>query len=422
MNAANKNTKSTYDLIIVGGGLVGASLAMALKSSGLRIAVIEAHAFDSAQQPSFDSRTVALAYTSKEVFTALGLWDAMQQAGVGAIKHIHISDRGHLGQAKLHASDMQTDALGYVVENRVIGKVLLDAIADNPAVDYLCPLQVESFNVENDRIDVICSNKGIMQTLSAKLLVAADGGHSAIRDQAAVKTRSRDYAQCALVANVEFSKPHQNIAYERFTESGPLALLPLPDSVSNKAFSLVWTLPYAKTETYMQLSDAELLQRLQQQVGKRVQQAAGQLVTIGARSMYPLSLVRAVEHVTDRIAFIGNAAHTLHPVAGQGFNLGLRDVAALAEVLTQAKNSDQDIGNREVLHDYSNWRGRDHKQTIFITDTLVRVFSNNLLPFAAARNMSLLLLDTLPRAKYKLTRQAMGYIGKVSRLARGIAL
>ena len=412
------NTHSHFDLIIVGGGLVGASLAVALKNSGLQIAVVEAVPFDSAGQPSFDSRTVALAYTSKEIFNAMGVWAGLEQAGVAAIKDIHISDKGHIGQSHLHASDMLTEALGYVVENRILGKVLSETMLQQDNVTYFSPMQVESFETQAGAVTVQCANSDEKIELTARLLIAADGGKSGIREQAEVKTRMRDYDQCALVANIEMDQPHNNIAYERFTETGPVALLPLPDNISKNAYSLVWTLKREQVEAFQDLSDEALLERLQSRIGKR----AGQVRQIGKRFIYPLYLVRALEHVTDRLAFIGNAAHTLHPVAGQGFNLGLRDVAALAEVLTRAVRSNQDIGSMDVLNQYAQWRSRDHKQTIFVTDTLVRIFSNNLLPFAAARNMGLLLLDVLPRAKYKLTRQAMGYIGKVSRLARGLSL
>ncbi len=422
MKQDNLHTPPDYDIIIVGGGLVGASLACALKTSGLQVAVIETQPFAVTSHPGFDARTVALAYTSKQIFQALGLWHALEQAGVAAIKHIHISDRGHLGQTQLHAADMQTEALGYVVENRILGKVLSDAMAQQNNVTYLAPMQVDAFETTEDHVTVTCHDKAGLHHLTARLLVAADGGQSSIRMQAAVKTRMHDYAQCALVANVEMDRPHENIAYERFTDCGPLALLPLPDNVSaNKtgnAYSLVWTLPRDEADMYMSLSDAELTSRLQSRLGKR----AGQVTHIGQRVMFPLYLVRAVEHVTERLAFIGNAAHTLHPVAGQGFNLGLRDVAALAEELVNATRQAEDIGSMSVLTRYARWRSRDQKQTILVTDTLVRLFSNNLLPFALARNMALLALDTLPRAKYKLTRQAMGYIGKVSRLARGISL
>lgn len=419
--------QTDYDTIIAGGGLVGASLARALggfrdESNGnnkFKIAVIESFAFNTEQQPSFDSRTVALSYSSKEIFNSLGLWSGIEELGACPIKTIHISDQGHIGLSHLCANEQDTDALGYVVENRVIGRVLYNKLAELDNVSLFCPASLQAFKSSGRAMAVKITQGRQQQTLYTDLLVAADGGESVVRKQAAVAAYKWGYDQTAITTNVACDQPHHHVAYERFTDTGPLALLPLTDTMDTpNRYSLVWTVNADQVDAMLAQNDTHFLASLQQRFGDR----AGRFIKVGQRHAYPLSLLRAKESVQAHLAIIGNAAHLVHPVGGQGFNLGLRDVAALAQVVVDARRQGKDIGSLNVLNNYARWRRRDLLQTTLATDSLVRLFSTTFPPIQLVRNISLLAMDTLPGLKKKIARQAMGYVGKVSRLARGLPL
>ena len=423
----NKVDKTDYDLIIIGGGLVGASLACALSGSSLRIAIVEAFPFksdDSEYQPAFDARSVALSYTSKQVFEGMGLWSSINKLGVAAIKKIHISDRGHAGITRLNAEDENVDALGYVVETRVIGKALFEDLKKQKNITLIAPAKLKNFDLSLNSASVIIEtgNEGDVKEmiLSAKLLVAADGGDSVVRRLSGVRIKQRNYEQSAVIANIATNLPHNNRAFERFTDSGPLALLPMAatETEANR-YSLVWTINSSDKDDMMSWDDETFLNKLKERFGER----AGEFINVSKRHVYPLSLMRAKEHVRERLAIIGNAAHSLHPVAGQGFNLGLRDVAALSQVIIDAERAgNMDIGLLTTLHTYADWRKRDHIQTAMATDSLVRVFSNNILPLAALRNLGLLVVDVVPPLKKVFARHAMGFVGKLPRLGRGLKL
>jgi len=409
----------TYDIAIIGGGLAGASLVAALQGYPLRIAVIETTPFDAKDSPSFDARTVALSYSSKMIFSALGLWDAMEQKGVTPIERIHISDRKHSGIAHLDCREQRVDALGYVADIRVLGQVLGQNMLACKAVDYLCPAKLKSVDFKTDLADVHYEQDGEPRCLSARLVVAADGGQSLVRQQSGIKTWQSQYGQTAIITNVLMDRPHGRLAYERFTDTGPMALLPTtqpehPESL----YALVWTVADKQRDEILSLSDDAFLARLQTRFGLR----AGRFIKTGQRHAYPLGVMLAREHVRPRLAIIGNAAHTMHPVAGQGFNLGLRDVSSLAQIIVDATKAQRDIGSIDVLQGYAKWRRQDHLLTMGFTDALVRVFSSHFLPMVVARNIGLLTLDIMPPLKKQIARQAMGYIGKLSRLARGLPL
>ncbi len=415
-----------YDVLIAGGGLAGASLACALRGLPLRVGVIEAFPLASDHQPSFDARTVALSLASQRIFAALGLWPAMEADGVAAIEHIHVSDRGHAGVTHMHAAEQGVAALGYVVANRVLGRALLGGLDGAEGVDYLCPATLESLSFSHSRVTAGIDMDGEARALSARLLVAADGTHSRVRELCGIRSFELPYAQHAVIANVRCDRPHAGRAFERFTSQGPMALLPLADGVlpagedGHGDYALVWTQDEAAVATVCEWDDERFVAELQQAFGSR----AGRFLACGPRHNYPLAMSQAREQVRPRLAVIGNAAHTLHPVAGQGFNLGLRDVAALAQVLAEqlAREPGGDIGALHVLRDYARWRRRDRLQTSFASHSLVRVFSRDLLPLAAARNAAMLALDILPPLKRWATRQAMGLGGKLPRLALGLPL
>jgi len=408
-----------YDVVIVGGGMVGATMATALSALNVRIAVVEAVEFQSSSQPSYDDRAIALAYGSVRVFQTMGLWEQLSPTA-SPIKKIHVSDRGHFGIARVDCEKERVDALGYVVENRVVGNILGQALAEQANVDLICPAKVIGVALDEPQATITIDREGICEELTAKLIIGADGGNSVVRQMLDIPTRSWDYGQTAVIANISPARAHQGVAYERFTDTGPVALLPNSPTGSDdpKRCSLVWSVKRGDEERVLELSDEAFLSELQTRFGYRL----GKLEKTGRRSAYPLNLVRAKEHTRPRLALIGNAAHTLHPIAGQGFNLGLRDVAVLADVIADALAADLDIGCETVMNGYRDWRNWDHRKVIGLTDTLARLFSNPLAPVALVRNAGLFTLDVTPSLKKMLTRQTMGVAGKLPRLAMGLSL
>jgi len=407
-------TQFDHDVLIIGGGLVGASLACALGGSDLRVAVVEAVPLGSSAQPSYDDRTIALAYGSRRIFEAMGVWDDIEANGAYPIRRIHISDRGHFGIARLAAADAGVEALGYVAANRAVGSALLQALDALPRVTLLCPAEVVS--VEPGPEAAVCTIRcdQTTQRLRTRLVVVADGGRSGIADALGLPARRIDYQQSAIVTNVTPGRDHEATAYERFTETGPLAILPMDPS----RCAVVWSARPQEADTILGWSDAEFLSRLQARFGQRL----GRFKRVGKRQSYPLFLTQRREHIRPRVALIGNAAHAVHPVAGQGFNLGLRDVATLAQVLSDAVAAGDDPGTMPVLREYARWRRGDNLLVTAFTDGLVRVFSNAFPPLMFARNLGLLGVDILPSLKRAFTRRTSGLHGRLPRLARGLPL
>ncbi|MGD2119995.1 MAG: 2-octaprenyl-6-methoxyphenyl hydroxylase [Chromatiales bacterium] len=401
------------DVIIAGGGMVGASLAHALFGHGLKVAVIEAYAPSAVQQPSYDDRAIALSYGSQRILDALGVWPQLKDAAE-AIKQIHVSDRGHFGFARLDQAEENVAALGYVVTARDLGQALLPALSGQADVQFLCPAQLLDFNITEQQVQVSLEVEGEPRSLTARLLVAADGGRSMVRERLGIDVRDEDYGQTAIVSNVSIQQSHDNVAYERFTDSGPLALLPMTDN----RMALVYTVSSENAESVLAMSDADFLDLLQQRFGYRL----GRFTRIGERVAYPLRLMQVAEHVRPRVALAGNAAHTVHPIAGQGFNLGIRDVAVLAEVILDAWRGGLDIGDLSVLKRYADWRRDDQKSVIFATDSMVRLFTNPLKVVQAARNIGILAADLLPGARHWIARRAMGLAGRQAKLSRGVRL
>lgn len=406
-----------YDILIVGGGMVGATMAYALSPLPLRIGVIEAVPFRSESQPSYDDRAIALAHGSAKVFEAMGLWPLLADK-VSPIKKIHVSDRGHFGVTRIDSAAEGVDALGYVIENRLVGHVLSEELPRLGNVELLCPATVTAIGTSKDAAQLSVDCGGVMREVSARLVIAADGGNSAVRNLLNIPTRTWDYGQSAVIANVTPERHHDGVAFERFTDSGPVAMLPNSSADDPARCSLVWSVRREDEQRVLALSDDEFLSELQTRFGYRL----GELRKAGRRNAYPLRLVRAREHVRPRLALIGNAAHTLHPIAGQGFNLGLRDVAALAQVIAEAHGAGIDIGSDAVLKQYAGWRNWDHRKVIGFTDTLARLFSNPLATVALVRNAGLVAVDVLPPLKRLLTKQTMGVAGRLPRLAMGLPL
>jgi len=402
-----------YDVIIAGGGMVGACLARALSGQGLRIASVEAVRPARRAEPGYDDRAIALAYGTRRIFGGLDLWRAMEPEAT-PIHGIHVSDRGHFGAVHMDRAEEGLPAVGYVVPARVIAQVLTEVVGGLDDVDTYCPARVDSMTQAADAVQVLIGMDEAEVTVSAQLVAAADGADSVLREQAGIQSVQADYGQTAIVTNITPQLPHHNIAYERFTDSGPLAVLPM----SEGRCAAVWTVAGDQADSVMALDDAAFLERLQARFGQRL----GRLQRVGRRQAWPLRLVSARQPVARRLALAGNAIHTLHPIAGQGFNLGARDVAVLAEVLIDAVRAGEDPGSSGVLTRYADLRRRDHVNVTAFTDGLARLFMLPLPGLGLVRGAGMVTLDLLPPAKRLLTRLTMGRAGAAPRLLRGLPL
>lgn len=405
-----------YDVAVVGGGMVGASLALALAGTPLKVVLIESIAPDSRAHPSFDERTTALGNASRRIFQALGVWERIAPQA-SAIRAIHVSDAGRFGFARLDAREQGIEAFGYVAANRVIGSALWDRLAEVAHVERRVPARLETVEIGAERVDLAVADAGGIAHLSARLVVAADGAYSQVRRAAGIDASVKEYDQVALVANVSADRPHDGTAYERFTSAGPIALLPLADG----SYTAVWARSASEAEAALRIGDDAFLVALQRHFGWR----AGRFVHTGRRGSFRLSLTRASSTVGARSVLIGNAAQALHPVAGQGFNLGLRDAAVLAEVLADRgslADGATDPGAASVLARFARERAADRRGVVGFTDGLVRLFGDPRRPVGVARNLGLLLFDLAPPAKSALARVSTGFGGRTPRLARGLRL
>jgi len=416
--AADAHSTETVacDVAVCGGGLVGATLALALADLALDVVLIEAHPFGTFGQPSFDDRTTALSNGSRRIFDALRVWPLLEREAT-AIRRIHVSDRGRFGFARLDAAEQGLSALGFVVVNRAIGAALWRRLEDS-SVRILAPAKVRGMQLVDGRQRIECDlGAQGSASVAAKLAIAADGAQSALREAAGIGAQTWNYDQTALVTNVLTQRFHDHVAYERFTPSGPLALLPM----SEGRVGLIWTVTPDVAQSVVQANDAEFLARLQDAFGFRL----GRFMRVGARQLYPLALTRADEHVADRLAIVGNAAQTLHPIAGQGFNLGLRDAASLAEVLADGRAQQPDAfdpGDGLWLERYREWRQADRTNIVRFTDGLVRLFAQPLGPIKALRDVGMLAFDLMPAAKGALSQLSLGAAGRIPKLARGASL
>ena len=388
-------TASQFDLIIAGGGAAGLSLALATAGLGLRIAIVEAREYESLEpHPGFDARALALAKYSQQTLDSWGL----NIGGIGEpIKQIKVTDQGYVGQCQMHHHEYQLDALGYVVEMARLGWQLRERL-DSVEITWFCPDSVVELSYRQDAVTASLQSG---QQIEARLLVVAEGPLGTTAKLAGAEFQHEDYQQTAIITNVQLTHAHQGVAYERFTEHGPLALLPM----TKQRMSLVWTADPEHAAALMELSDADFIAQLQDACGY----APGLINQVGQKYSYPLALVTAEQHVLHRTVLIGNSAHTLHPIAGQGFNLALRDVAVLAGMLATAS---EQLGSYRWLRQYHQARQVDHQRVIQFTDGLVRVFSNRNPLLVCGRNFGLSLMAALPGVKHRLATQAMGLFGQ----------
>lgn len=396
-----------YDLLIVGGGPIGLALACALAGRGLRIALLEARPSDVAS----DRRRFALAHASRCILDSLGLWSDLPNT---PIHGIHVSERGRPAMIRLDRRDYALPALGHVIEAGELLERLHRRRANLSDVDWLCPATPHAIDLHPDRAWVEYHDGATTRTITARLLVAADGGRSTVRERLGIGAWRLEYGQAAIVADLTMARPHHNIAFERFTEDGPLALLPL----DTQRCALICTVAENQLDEWLALDDAEFGARIERRFGERL----GAMLAAGPRAGYPLNLVRAREQRRHRTLIIGNAAHTLHPIAGQGLNLGLRDAAVLAELIAEARHDGVDIGAPALCERYVAWRRWDQRQALVFTDLLARLFVNPLPPVRLARAAGLGLLELLPPARQALGRYNLGLSGRLPRLAMGLSL
>ena len=368
----------------------------------LSIAIVESSAINENVDLTFDDRVLALSHGSAQYLMSIGAWQYLA-AYAEPIQNIHISDKGHYGKARIVAEKHSVEALGYVVELKLIGKALLEALKSVENVSWYAPDHIVEVDWHKEQVDLLLSSQ---TPITAKLLLGCDGVSSKCREFANISFEHTDYEQSALIANVSTEHSHENIAYERFTEFGPIAMLPLSKSSDGQnRCSLVWTLPPEKAIEMSKIDESAFKSALEGEFG----QWLGKITYTGNRFSYPLVLMKASEQTFHRMVLIGNASHTIHPIAGQGFNLGLRDVSELTKAIASALNNSIDIGTLALLSEYAENRSKDHKEVIQLTDSLVTLFSNQLPPMVVGRNIGLKVLNYINPIKRLLVKKTMGY-------------
>ena len=390
-------------VIIVGGGMTGATLALAIShmtQGQLPVHLVEAVAPEASNHPGFDARAIALAQGTCQQLSRIGIWQAIADRAT-AIGTVHVSDRGHAGFVTLDAQDYRIDALGQVVELHDVGLRLFRLLQDAPGVTLHCPARVASVSRSDASVSVTLESGTVLE---GQLLVAADGSRSSLGTQCGVEWRQQPYGQVAVIANVATAADHNGRAFERVTQHGPLAKLPMSDG----RCSLVWCHPQDKAEEVKAWSDERFCTELQKAFGWRL----GRITHAGKRTVYPLSLTTASQSISHRLALVGNAAQTLHPIAGQGFNLGLRDVMSLAESLAQAWGEQKDCGAYSVLSHYQKRRQADKEATIGVTDGLVHLFANRWAPLVAGRNLGLMAMELFIPARDVLAQRTLGWVAR----------
>ena len=395
-----------YDVAIVGGGIVGLTLACALKDAGLRLVVIEAkpQSVAVARQQAY-----SVSVLSSRIFQGIGIWDKILPQ-IATYSQIRLSDANYPGVVRFQPKDLGTDALGYVAEHRALLTELQKFLQGCRSVSWLCPAEVIGTQYETAGVKLEVMVGGESRTICAQLLVGADGANSRIRAGAGIRTRGWKYWQSCIATTVKPEKPHNNIAYERFWSSGPFGILPLPGNRCR----IVWTAPHEEAKALAALDDEQFLIELKRRYGDQM----GQLTLEGDRFVFPVQLMQSDRYTLPRLALVGDAAHCCHPVGGQGLNMGIRDAAALAQVLQSAHNKGEDVGDMTVLRRYESWRQQENLAILGFTDFLNRMFSNNLLLLVVVRRLGLLLLQLLSPMKTFALQLMTGLRGRTPQLGQ----
>ncbi|HEY9649302.1 MAG TPA: FAD-dependent hydroxylase [Coleofasciculaceae cyanobacterium] len=395
-----------YDLAIVGGGIVGATLACALKNSGLSIVLIEAV---SLSVEAIKPQAYNLSLLSGRIFEGIGVWDKMRPQ-VTSYQQIRLSDADYAGIVQFHPTDLGTDALGYIGEHRYLLKSLYEFLSDCPNVSWLRPAEVVAVEYQTNGVEIEVKVADESHKLRSRLIVGADGARSHIRTTAGITTKGWQYWQSCVTARIKTEKHHNNTAFERFWPSGPMGVLPL----SGNRCQVVWTAPHAEAQALKDLDEPEFLQVLEQRTGGLL----GRLELESPRFMFRVQLMQSDRYTLHRLALIGDAAHCCHPVGGQGLNLGIRDAAALAQVIQQAHQHGEDIGALNVLRRYERWRRLENWTILGFTDFLDRMFSNHWLPAVVVRRLGLWMLRTVAPLKLLALRLMTGLLGRSPQLAQ----
>ncbi|MBD3610466.1 MAG: UbiH/UbiF/VisC/COQ6 family ubiquinone biosynthesis hydroxylase [Gammaproteobacteria bacterium] len=404
--------KSQYDVVIVGGGMVGAAVACGLANDPqgrrLSIAVVEARAPDlSWPREGYDIRVSAITRASQRIFENIGAWQGMQARRISPYRDMHVWDATGSGVIHFDSADIGEPDLGHIIENSVIQAALVERLQPFENIDYLCPVELQGIEWGDDSVTLTTSAQ---QSIQAGLLVAADGGRSWVREQAGIGVKGWAYDQTAVVCTVTTEKPHQETAWQRFMPTGPVAFLPLDDGSS----SIVWSTTPQQAEALVEMDEDEFCYALSRALDGQL----GAVTSVGQRGAFPLRLQHAEQYVHPCLALVGDAAHTIHPLAGQGVNLGLSDAATLVEVLHQALQQHEAIGSYHVLRRYERWRKADNLKMMATMDGFKRLFSNNNKPLQLLRNMGISLTNRLVPLKNTIIRQAMGLSGKLPALAK----
>ncbi|PSF37917.1 2-octaprenyl-6-methoxyphenyl hydroxylase [Aphanothece hegewaldii CCALA 016] len=395
-----------YDLVIVGGGIVGATLASALKNSGLKIAIIEAQPFDLAASRR---QAYALSILSGRILTGIGVWEKIAPF-IGKFSNIRLSDAHHPSIVPFATDELGTDYLGYVGEHHIILKALQDFIQHCDNISWICPAEVNQVTYKDKSAVISLSVDGLKQQLKTKLVIGADGAKSKIRQWANITTRGWKYWQSCIAFTIKHQAPQNNTAFERFWPSGPMGILPLPDN----RCQIVWTNPHAKAKALQEMDRQGFLDKL----NEYTRGVLGEIELVSDRYLFPVQLMQSDRYVKSRLALVGDAAHCCHPVGGQGLNLGIRDAAALAQVLTEAHQQGKDIGTLEVLQKYETWRKTENLAILGFTDLLDRLFSNNWLPVVVVRRLGLWMMRNIPPLKRFSLQLMTGLLGKTPQLAQ----
>ncbi|AFZ02745.1 FAD-dependent hydroxylase [Calothrix sp. PCC 6303] len=399
-----------YDLVIVGGGIAGLTLASALKNSGLTVLLVEAKLESAA---AMKGQAYAVHMLSALIFQGIGVWKQILPQ-IETYRRVKLSDGDYSGTVEFSTQDIAADDLGYVAEHQALLYPLQSFVKECANVTVLCPAEVVETQYHQDAAVTTLRVGEETQLIRSRLIVAADGARSRIRENAGIQTQGWKYWQSCIVAFVKPEKSHNQTAYEKFQASGPFAILPLPGNRCR----IVWTAPHEEAKALLALNDEQFLVELTNRYGHQM----GRLELLGDRFIFPVQLMQSSKYVSNRLALVGDAAHNCHPVGGQGLNLGIRDVAALAQVIEEAHTQGEDIGDIQVLKRYQKWRKLENLTILGFTDILDRVFSNNFLPIVLLRRLGLQAMRYIPVLKVFSLKLMIGLLGKTPKIAQQKAI